>query len=286
VAKVAVYSHSTDLDPYAWCREVEGSERHERLREDLGVEHLNFVVWSDDLHELACAALFPLDPAAVCEIWETRETNEVWLDVQGVENASVAIGKLGCNIRAANRLLDRRLMVVCTPATQESDQAVGGASVQNALVLSALRNAIPQISSGEVQVMGIGFVPGATCWVAVEGRRGGTSPVGVCVGRDGERAKAIRSALGVQQLVFAPWDPNPCWLLSSVYANLRLQVESVEEGEGGKIVVRLPSGAQAGPVFGTGRRNHRAAEALTGRPVSIVAPHATAEEPEGSAPMR
>jgi N utilization substance protein A len=97
-SKILVVSHDKNIDPVGTCIGFGGARIKPILRE-LGVEKIDVIGEKDSLEELVIEALRPAEVKRVVVI-DNKEA-QVWVDA---DQRSLAIGKLGQNIRLASEL--------------------------------------------------------------------------------------------------------------------------------------------------------------------------------------
>lgn len=98
-AKIAVYSHDSDVDPVGACVGMRGS-RVQNVVSELRGEKIDIIPWSDDIARFACNSLAP---AVVSKVYVDEENREMEIVVAD-DQLSLAIGKRGQNVRLAAKL--------------------------------------------------------------------------------------------------------------------------------------------------------------------------------------
>ncbi|KAF0221697.1 MAG: N utilization substance protein [Geobacteraceae bacterium] len=98
-AKIAVYSHDSDVDPVGACVGMRGS-RVQNVVSELRGEKIDIIPWSEDIARFACNALAP---AAVSKVYVDEENRSMEIIVAD-DQLSLAIGKRGQNVRLAAKL--------------------------------------------------------------------------------------------------------------------------------------------------------------------------------------
>jgi transcription termination/antitermination protein NusA len=98
-AKIAVYSHDSDVDPVGACVGMRGS-RVQNVVSELRGEKIDIIPWSDDVARFACNALAP---AVVSKVYVDDEEMAMEVIVAD-DQLSLAIGKRGQNVRLAAKL--------------------------------------------------------------------------------------------------------------------------------------------------------------------------------------
>lgn len=106
-AKVAVESHDDRIDAVGACVGMKGVRIHAIVRE-LNNENIDVINWTDDLHLFIQRALAP---AKLLEVKIDRPTRTAKVHVD-TEQASLAIGRNGQNIRLASELTGFRIEIV------------------------------------------------------------------------------------------------------------------------------------------------------------------------------
>ena len=98
-AKIAVYSHDSDVDPVGACVGMRGS-RVQNVVSELRGEKIDIIPWSEDVARFACNALAP---AVVSKVYVDEENRSMEIIVAD-DQLSLAIGKRGQNVRLAAKL--------------------------------------------------------------------------------------------------------------------------------------------------------------------------------------
>jgi N utilization substance protein A len=98
-AKIAVYSHDSDVDPVGACVGMRGS-RVQNVVSELRGEKIDIIPWSEDIARFACNALAP---AVVTKVYVDEEDYAMEVIVAD-DQLSLAIGKRGQNVRLAAKL--------------------------------------------------------------------------------------------------------------------------------------------------------------------------------------
>lgn len=106
-AKVAVESHDDRIDAVGACVGMKGVRIHAIVRE-LNNENIDVINWTDDTHLFIQRALAP---AKLIEVKIDRPTRTAKVHVD-TEQASLAIGRNGQNIRLASELTGFRIEIV------------------------------------------------------------------------------------------------------------------------------------------------------------------------------
>lgn len=106
-AKVAVESHDDRIDAVGACVGMKGVRIHAIVRE-LNNENIDVINWTDDSHLFIQRALAP---AKLLDVKLDRETRTAQVHVDA-DQASLAIGRNGQNIRLASELTGFRIEIV------------------------------------------------------------------------------------------------------------------------------------------------------------------------------
>ena len=103
-AKIAVFSHDSDVDPVGACVGMRGS-RVQNVVSELRGEKIDIIPWTEDVARFACNAL---SPAAVSKVY-VDDDNRAMEVVVPDDQLSLAIGKRGQNVRLAAKLTNWRI---------------------------------------------------------------------------------------------------------------------------------------------------------------------------------
>ncbi|MEZ5627108.1 transcription termination factor NusA [Denitromonas sp.] len=98
-AKIAVQAHDPRIDPIGTCVGLRGS-RVTAVRNEIGGEQIDIIVWSADPAQFVIAAL---QPAEVSSIVVDEETHSMDVVVDE-NNLAIAIGRSGQNVKLASEL--------------------------------------------------------------------------------------------------------------------------------------------------------------------------------------
>ena len=116
-AKIAVVAYDKRIDPIGTCVGIRGS-RVQAVRNELGGENVDIVLWSEDPAQFVIGALAP---AAVQSIVVDEEKHS--MDVVVDENElAVAIGRSGQNVRLASELTGWQINIM-TPVESAEKQS-------------------------------------------------------------------------------------------------------------------------------------------------------------------
>ncbi|HHU94347.1 MAG TPA: transcription termination/antitermination protein NusA [Alcaligenaceae bacterium] len=116
-AKIAVVAYDQRIDPIGTCVGMRGS-RVTAVRNELGGEQVDIVLWSDDPAEFVIGALAPAHVQSIL-VDEDKHAMDVVVDE---ENLPKAIGSRGQNVRLASELTGWQLNIM-TPEQNQDRQA-------------------------------------------------------------------------------------------------------------------------------------------------------------------
>ncbi|WP_296225131.1 transcription termination factor NusA [Ralstonia sp. UBA689] len=116
-AKIAVVAHDKRIDPIGTCVGVRGT-RVTAVRNEVGGEAVDIVLWSEDPAQFVIGALAPAQVQSIV-VDEEKHSMDVVVDE---ENLAVAIGRSGQNVRLASELTGWQINIM-TPAESAQKQA-------------------------------------------------------------------------------------------------------------------------------------------------------------------
>lgn len=115
-AKIAVYSHESDVDPVGACVGMRGS-RVQNVVSELRGEKIDIIPWSEDIARFACNALAP---AVVSKVYVDEENRAMEIIVAD-DQLSLAIGKRGQNVRLAAKLTNWKIDIKSESRAAEAE---------------------------------------------------------------------------------------------------------------------------------------------------------------------
>jgi len=115
-AKIAVVAYDKRIDPIGTCVGMRGS-RVTAVRNELGGEQVDIVLWSDDPAQFVIGALAPANVESIV-VDEDRHAMDVVVDE---ENLPKAIGAKGQNVRLASELTGWQINIM-TPEESQNRQ--------------------------------------------------------------------------------------------------------------------------------------------------------------------
>ncbi|MPS28883.1 transcription termination factor NusA [Pigmentiphaga sp.] len=115
-AKIAVIAHDRRIDPIGTCVGMRGS-RVQAVRNELGGEQVDIVLWSEDPAQFVIGALAPANVQSIV-VDEDRHAMDVVVDE---DNLAIAIGRSGQNVRLASELTGWQINIM-TPDESQAKQ--------------------------------------------------------------------------------------------------------------------------------------------------------------------
>lgn len=115
-AKIAVVAHDRRIDPIGTCVGMRGS-RVQAVRNELGGEQVDIVLWSEDPAQFVIGALAPANVQSIV-VDEDRHAMDVVVDE---DNLAIAIGRSGQNVRLASELTGWQINIM-TPQENQARQ--------------------------------------------------------------------------------------------------------------------------------------------------------------------
>lgn len=115
-AKIAVYAHDRRIDPIGTCVGMRGS-RVQAVRNELGGEQVDIVLWSEDPAQFVIGALAPANVQSIL-VDEDSHAMDVVVDE---DNLAIAIGRSGQNVRLASELTGWQINIM-TPEESQAKQ--------------------------------------------------------------------------------------------------------------------------------------------------------------------
>jgi len=124
-AKIAVVAYDKRIDPIGTCVGMRGS-RVTAVRNELGGEQVDIVLWSEDPAEFVIGALAPANVESIV-VDEDRHAMDVVVDE---ENLPKAIGSKGQNVRLASELTGWQINIM-TPEESQNRQELERGQLRN-----------------------------------------------------------------------------------------------------------------------------------------------------------
>lgn len=120
-AKIAVKANDARIDPIGTCVGLRGS-RVTAVRNELGGENVDIVLWSADPAQFVIGALAPAEVSSIV-VDEESHTMEVVVDET---NLAMAIGRGGQNVKLASELTGWNINLVTVQAAAEKSEVEQG----------------------------------------------------------------------------------------------------------------------------------------------------------------
>ncbi|MCC7228371.1 MAG: transcription termination/antitermination protein NusA [Burkholderiaceae bacterium] len=124
-AKIAVIAYDKRIDPIGTCVGMRGS-RVTAVRNELGGEQVDIVLWSEDPAQFVIGALAPANVESIV-VDEDRHAMDVVVDE---ENLPKAIGSKGQNVRLASELTGWQINIM-TPEESQNRQELERSELRN-----------------------------------------------------------------------------------------------------------------------------------------------------------
>lgn len=130
-----------------------------------------------------------------------------------------------------------------------------------------LRQEVPEIAEGIVEVKAVAREPGSRSKVAVMSHNPNVDPIGACIGHKGQRIQAVSAELGRERVDIIQWSPNPKEFIRNALSpatvgEIVIETATNEEGKNrAKVVVAKDQHSLA---IGKAGQNVRLASKLTG----------------------
>ncbi len=130
-----------------------------------------------------------------------------------------------------------------------------------------LRQEVPEIAEGIVEVKAVAREPGSRSKVAVMSHNPNVDPIGACIGHKGQRIQAVSAELGRERVDIIQWSSNPKEFIRNALSpatvgEIITEAATTEEGKNrAKVVVAKDQHSLA---IGKAGQNVRLASRLTG----------------------
>jgi N utilization substance protein A len=128
-----------------------------------------------------------------------------------------------------------------------------------------LRQEVPEIAEGIVEVKALAREPGSRSKVAVVSHNPNVDPIGACIGHKGQRIQAVSAELGRERIDIIQWSPNPKEFIRNALSPATVGEITIETSEDGKNRARVVVAKdQHSLAIGKAGQNVRLASKLTG----------------------
>lgn len=130
-----------------------------------------------------------------------------------------------------------------------------------------LRQEVPEIAEGIVEVKAVAREPGSRSKVAVMSHNSNVDPIGACIGHKGQRIQAVSAELGRERVDIIQWSSNPKEFIRNALSpatvgEIVTEAATTEEGKNRARVVVAKD--QHSLAIGKAGQNVRLASRLTG----------------------
>ncbi len=136
------------------------------------------------------------------------------------------------------------------------------------LLAYLLRQEVPEIAEGTVEIKAIAREPGSRSKVAVTSHNPNVDPIGACIGHKGQRIQAVSAELGRERIDVVAWSPDPKEFIRNALSPAVVgRIELDPEQKRAKIWVGKD---QHSVAIGRSGQNVRLASKLTGYEIDFV----------------
>jgi N utilization substance protein A len=136
------------------------------------------------------------------------------------------------------------------------------------LLAYLMRQEIPEIADGTVEIKAIAREAGQRSKVAVASRNSNVDPIGACIGHRGNRIQAVTGELQRERVDIIQWDSTSKEFVRNALSPARVGAIELDT-KGGKATVTVNSD-QLSLAIGKGGQNVRLAARLTGFKIDLV----------------
>ncbi len=131
-----------------------------------------------------------------------------------------------------------------------------------------LRQEVPEIAEGTVEIKAVAREPGSRSKVAVMSHNPNVDPIGACIGHKGQRIQAVSAELNREKIDVVPWSPDPREFIKNALSPAEVgRIELDPDQKRAKVWV---SKDQHSVAIGRGGQNVRLASKLTGYEIDFV----------------
>ncbi|AEB11606.1 transcription termination factor NusA [Marinithermus hydrothermalis] len=125
-----------------------------------------------------------------------------------------------------------------------------------------LKQEVPEIAEGVVEVKAIAREPGSRSKVAVMSHNPNVDPIGACIGHKGQRIQAVSAELGRERVDIIQWSPNPREFIRNALSPATVGAIEIDPETGHAAVTVAKD--QHSLAIGKAGQNVRLASKLTG----------------------
>lgn len=130
-----------------------------------------------------------------------------------------------------------------------------------------LRQEIPEVQNGVVEIKAVSREAGQRSKVAVFSNNSNVDPIGACIGHRGGRIQAVTGELGRERVDVILWDEDPREFIRNALSPAKVGAIEFEDETGTAKVIVTPD--QLSLAIGKGGQNVRLAAKLTGRKIDL-----------------
>lgn len=138
-----------------------------------------------------------------------------------------------------------------------------------------MRQEIPEVNDGTVELKAIAREAGQRSKVAVTSRNPNVDPIGACIGHRGSRIQAVTGELQRERIDIIPWDANPREFVRNALSPAK--VGTIEIDQDNKEARVLVANDQLSLAIGKGGQNVRLAAKLTDYKIDLIGSEATTD---------
>ena len=143
------------------------------------------------------------------------------------------------------------------------------------LLTYLMRQEIPEVADGTVEIKAVAREAGARSKVAVSSNSPNVDPIGACIGHRGSRIQAVTSELQRERVDIIMWDPNPREFIRNALSPAKVGTIELDT-ETMQARVLVPED-QLSLAIGKGGQNVRLAVKLTGFKIDLEASDTTSD---------
>ena len=138
-----------------------------------------------------------------------------------------------------------------------------------------MRQEIPEVADGTVELKAIAREAGQRAKVAVASTNPNVDPIGACIGHRGSRIQAVTSELQRERVDIISWDPIPREFIRNALSPAKVGTIEIDvDTQEARVNV---GGDQLSLAIGKGGQNVRLAAKLTGYKIDLVATEAISD---------
>ncbi len=135
------------------------------------------------------------------------------------------------------------------------------------LLMHLLRQEVPEVADGTVEVKAIAREAGQRSKIAVTSRNSNVDPIGACIGHRGSRIQAVTAEIGRERVDVIQFDTNAREFIKNALSPAKVgNIEIDTEGKEARVTVTAD---QLSLAIGKGGQNVRLAAKLTGYKIDL-----------------